>query len=423
MSPDPFVLVPSRMASQVQTWGANWGWLDLKFDKTENLIAVVGFSDKEATRLAYAELSDRGHYLRSYEKRGMAGVWYRAAPIVHDMHYHAALRGLQIKTDALHEAVVQGWRQPPPEDPWLTLMFTVGDAEARWSAWWVTRDAAQPCRFDIVRDVDPFAYLADAWPIDELSETRVVLVGVGSIGSSAAEVLAAGGVGKLALVDPDRLKQHNLPRHRLGERDLGRHKVTAMASALNDRFPATEVQPLVADVARDADLCRPLFERTDVVLCATDGVQSRRVVNHLARRAGVPLVLAAVLEDGAYGEIIRVRQRTGCLLCLRRGLETDGLFDPEPGLDQDYGTGTPHRPMAAAPPDLRVMGDLAAKVVLSTLLERRGRWTQRPPGDWAIVALQPIPEMPPPFDAERAGHVQWLDLPERRDDCPTCAPP
>ena len=113
----------------------------------------------------------------------------------------------------------------------------------------------------------------------------------------------------------------------------------------------------------------------------------------------------------------------GCLLCLRRTLVEDATLDPEPGLDQDYGTGTPHRPMTASPTDLRLMGELAGKAVLATVLERKGYWSQRLPGDWAIVGLQPTPEMPPPFDIDEAGVVRWLGLPPRRDDCPSCAAP
>jgi hypothetical protein len=150
-------------------------------------------------------------------------------------------------------------------------------------------------------------------------------------------------------------------------------------------------------------------------------VESRRAVNHLARRAGRPAVFACVLEDGAFGEVIRVRERTGCLCCLRLTQIETGSFDPEPGIDLGYGTGTTHRPMTAAPSDLQLVGTLAAKLTLSTLLEARGRWHQRLPGDFAIIGLQPKPDMLPPFDLECAGDIRWNDLPGRRNDCPTCA--
>lgn len=420
----PLVLLPEQMAVFVEKRASSWGWVDLRHDRTEDLFAVAGFSDKEALRLPYVDLERRGHFMRSHPVSRNAGIWYRVDPMLHAMHYHALLRGLPVKTQALKDAIPQGWRHPPPDRPWLTLTFSSGpEPGGTWSAWWATRDAAMPCQLAVVTDVDPLGYLAPAWPIDELLEITVVVIGVGSIGGTAAETLAAAGVGRLALVDPDRLRRHNVPRHRLTEAHLGRYKVNALREALTERHPNLVVETLAADVAHDADVMRPLFARADVIVCATDGVQSRRVANHLARRAAVPLVLAAVLEDGALGELIRVRPRTGCLVCLRRGLEEDGVLDPEPGLDQNYGTGTPHRPMTASPPDLRLMGELAGKAALATVLEARGRWSHRLAGDWAIIGLQPGPEMPEPFNLDHAVALRWRDLPPRRDDCPTCAAP
>ncbi|WP_425559020.1 ThiF family adenylyltransferase [Kutzneria kofuensis] len=46
--------------------------------------------------------------------------------------------------------------------------------------------------------------------------------GAGSIGGAAAHALAAYGVGRLHLLDPDRLEWHNLPRHVCGEKHVGR---------------------------------------------------------------------------------------------------------------------------------------------------------------------------------------------------------
>lgn len=186
--------------------------------------------------------------------------------------------------------------------------------------------------------------------------------------------------------------------------------------------PQLGVAAYPLSVIDDADRMRPLFAQSDVVICASDGVASRRVANPLARRAGVPLVLACVLEDGAFGEVIRVHANTGCLLCHRKSLAEAGTFDPEPRLDLGYGTGTPHLPMTAVPSDLSLVAELAAKCTIATLLEARGRWNQRLPGDYVVVGLQPLPELPKPFHLERAGQMYWSELSQPRKDCATCAP-
>jgi hypothetical protein len=168
---------------------------------------------------------------------------------------------------------------------------------------------------------------------------------------------------------------------------------------------------------------RPLFSRTDLVCVATDGIDPRRTANHLARQAGTPTVFACVLEDGAFGEVLRVPSpRVGCLLCARAELEAVAGIAPERTLDRGYGTGTRHLPMTAVGGDLGLVGQMAAKVAVATLLERQGYADQTLPGDHAVMTLKAIPGMAPPFDRTHAGEVSWRHLPAPRPDCPTCSP-
>src|SRR2546423_5303777 len=88
----------------------------------------------------------------------------------------------------------------------------------------------------VVDDTEPLlAPLPGSWPLEELADARVLLIGVGSIGSAAARALASAGIRHLTLVDPDRLLNHNLARHRVHPRHVGRFKVDAMREQLRDR--------------------------------------------------------------------------------------------------------------------------------------------------------------------------------------------
>jgi hypothetical protein len=124
---------------------------------------------------------------------------------------------------------------------------------ATWSAWWVSREEARPGWHEIVDDQLPIDHLRGEWPVDELAETSVTIVGVGSIGSAVADALSGYAVGKLALVDPDRLLQHNLVRHRARAEDLGRYKVNATAEWLRMRNPQLKVTTYPLDVIDEAD--------------------------------------------------------------------------------------------------------------------------------------------------------------------------
>ena len=78
----------------------------------------------------------------------------------------------------------------------------------------------------------------------KLKAARVMLVGAGGLGSPLALYLAAAGVGRLGLVDFDRVEASNLQRQLLfGERDVGRDKVSAAVAAAARGQPAREVEP------------------------------------------------------------------------------------------------------------------------------------------------------------------------------------
>jgi molybdopterin-synthase adenylyltransferase len=173
-------------------------------------------------------------------------------------------------------------------------------------------------------------------------------------------------------------------------------------------------------VITDADQMRPLFDRCQIILCAADGVSPRRVVSHLARRAGRTSILACVLLDGAVGEVMRLRPWPGhgCLLCQRQQLIAEGSIDPEPALDLGYGTGDRHRPMTAVGSDLVMVGQLAAKLAVSTILEAAGHYDQVISDDYALVGLR-RDDAAAPFDVD-PGQVRWLPAAPQQAGCPTC---
>ena len=421
---DHVVLFPTELWELIDSTGWVWGWLGFRVDEAEGVVTISQISKAREISLPVDTTRwQSSHYLHHADTTPLSGVWYRVQPDLHIVHHELARRGAAIPTDTFRAYVEGGWIVPGVGGLPVVAVSTKQSGFPGVSAWRVFTDQAEPTAISTVDDeLRPSDFLSHVWPVEQLDKCEVALIGVGSIGSMIADTLTGAGVGHLVLIDHDRLEQRNLARHRLTGRDLGRLKVHAMRDLLMERGHATRIDPYPINILTETDLLRPIVEGSDLVVCAADGVAPRRVANHVSRWAGKPLVLAAVLEDGAFGEVIRVRNRTGCLYCLRLTQIDNGSFDPEPGIDLGYGTGTAHRPMTAAPSDLQLVATLAAKLALSTLLEAKGRWNQRLPGDFAIVGLQPKPDMPEPFDIECAGDLRWHKLPERRNDCPTCTP-
>ncbi len=289
-------------------------------------------------------------------------------------------------------------------------------------AWQLGPDGATPMDVEITPTVLGIEQLRPGWPVDVLAGATVMVVGTGSIGAAAAIDLATYGVGRLLLVDPDRLRWHNLVRHVGAARHVGRLKVTALKEQIEALRPDTAAEAHPLDVVADTDRIRALLAVTDAVLCAADGVAPRRVVSHLARQSRIDAVLACVLEDGGLGEILRLRPwpGRGCLLCHRQGLVDAGGMDPEPTLDAGYGTGTSHQPMTAVGGDLHLVASWAAKMTIASILERRGHTEQQLPGEQVLIGLRPLERWAPPYDLDRAGEFRWCGPWPARPDCPTC---
>ncbi|HEX2165239.1 MAG TPA: molybdopterin-synthase adenylyltransferase MoeB [Thermoanaerobaculia bacterium] len=128
-----------------------------------------------------------------------------------------------------------------------------------------------------------------------LKAARVLLVGAGGLGSPAGLYLAAAGVGRLGVVDFDRVDESNLQRQVLyGQGDLGRPKVEAAVARLADLNPEIEVvaHPLRLDASNALDL----VGQYDVVVDGSDNFPTRYLVNDACVLAGRPNVYGSIFR-------------------------------------------------------------------------------------------------------------------------------
>lgn len=417
------LLVPRSAADAIRA-GGTWGEFTVRVSDPQNIGAVVAVRAGNGSMMP-TPLTPPNHFLAAADSRH-AGRWYRVAPELHAQWLLVKMRtGAALPTSVLRGAA-DGFYSGPhiaiTYAPDVPTAFGEETPIPNIVAWYVDSEGITPVAVEVEPSVLGQAQLHQAWPVTDLAEATVLVVGTGSIGAVAAMALATYGVGQLGLLDPDRLLWHNLVRHVASPRDVGKLKVTALREQINLLRADTTVTEHPLDVVANADMVRPLLDDCDVVVCAADGVAPRRVLGHLARRAGVPAVLACVLEEGGLGEVLRLQPwpSCGCLLCQREALVAAGGLDPEPSLDLGYGTGSRHRPMTAVGGDLHLIGQLAAKFAVATHLERRGHHDQRLPGEHAVVALRPRPGWAPPFDLTVCGDIRWSEAAPPLPDCPTC---
>jgi adenylyltransferase/sulfurtransferase len=149
-----------------------------------------------------------------------------------------------------------------------------------------------------------------------LAAGRALICGCGALGSTLANMLARAGVGRLRIVDRDRVEMHNLQRQVLfDEQDAvaGRPKALAAAAHLARINSDVSVEPIVGEI--DSKNIERLLDGVDVIVDGTDNFPTRFLINDAAVKHGVPWVYGGCV--GTDGQTMTILPgRTPCLRCL-----------------------------------------------------------------------------------------------------------
>ena len=133
-----------------------------------------------------------------------------------------------------------------------------------------------------------------------LLNSSVLVVGAGGLGSPLVLYLAAAGVGRIGVVDGDRVDLSNLQRQILFETtDIGRAKVASVMDAIEDINPDIQIE--AHDTRLINDNAANLIQHYDMVVDGCDSPGTRVLINAQCRKYGKVLVSAAV--QGFVGQL------------------------------------------------------------------------------------------------------------------------
>ncbi|QIK38196.1 tRNA threonylcarbamoyladenosine dehydratase [Caldichromatium japonicum] len=148
---------------------------------------------------------------------------------------------------------------------------------------------------------------------ERLRSSHVLIVGLGGVGSFAAESLARAGVGALTLVDGDRVEPSNLNRQLIALRStLGQPKVAVMARRIADINPACRLT-LVPDFIEPEGVSGLLAPGYELVLDAIDTFSAKVALLATALKRGQPILSSM----GAGGRLDPTRVQVGDLMDTR----------------------------------------------------------------------------------------------------------
>lgn len=149
-----------------------------------------------------------------------------------------------------------------------------------------------------------------------LGKARVALLGAGGLGAPAALYLAAAGVGRLTLIDDDRVERSNLHRQVIhADARVGMPKTESARLALMALNPRVQVELRNERLA--ADNVERLLADHDVVIDGADNFPARYLVAAASRRLGVPMVYGAVERFHGQASVFDPRRMDSpCYRCL-----------------------------------------------------------------------------------------------------------
>jgi adenylyltransferase/sulfurtransferase len=151
---------------------------------------------------------------------------------------------------------------------------------------------------------------------EKLLAARVLIVGLGGLGSPVAMYLAAAGVGHLVLADFDAVDLTNLQRQIVhGTSRVGENKAISAAKTLRELNP--DIHITCIEKMLDTDNLFDQVKQSTLVIDCTDNFQTRFAINAACVNAKVPLVSGAAIRLEGQITVFDFRQDDSpCYACL-----------------------------------------------------------------------------------------------------------
>lgn len=156
---------------------------------------------------------------------------------------------------------------------------------------------------------------------NRLLNSRVLLFGMGGLGSPIAMYLATSGIGELVLVDPDKVELSNLQRQIVHfNEDIGRDKVESAANTLRALNP--DISIVAHPTALLGQQLLDVIGDADVIVDGTDNFDARFAINQACIEARKPLVSGAVVRmEGQVSTYRLDHDDSPCYACLYNDID------------------------------------------------------------------------------------------------------
>jgi len=174
---------------------------------------------------------------------------------------------------------------------------------------------------------------------EKIKGSKVLLIGLGGLGSPISIYLAAAGVGELTIVDFDKVDLSNLQRQILHKtKDINRLKIDSAKEHLLELNPNINIHSINKKLSENELMNEA--KKSNVIIDATDNFDTRFLLNKISVKSKIPLVSGAAIRFEGQVTVFNPSQKISpCYRCLysedassEKSCTANGVFAPLLGI-------------------------------------------------------------------------------------------
>ena len=172
----------------------------------------------------------------------------------------------------------------------------------------------------------------------KILNSKVLIIGIGGLGCPLLTYLAASGVGKIGIVDYDKVEISNLNRQTLfAQSDVGKFKVNQAKK--NIKKINSKIKILTFNIKLNETNIKKVFKDFDIICDGTDNYETRYLINDECKRSKKILISAAISKFDGHLYKFNFRKRSSCYRCFmpempndENNCQSEGIFSPIAGI-------------------------------------------------------------------------------------------
>ena len=150
-----------------------------------------------------------------------------------------------------------------------------------------------------------------------LVKKTVIIVGLGSGGSTIMKYLGCTGIGRMILVDGEELEVENVIRHEGGIEDVGKPKAEVCKKIVEAHNPFTVVEAYSFDAAKEFRKLEELASQSDLIIGSSGSHKVNNLLNKISIERNIPAIYGGVYEKALGGYVLAVKPfETACYNCM-----------------------------------------------------------------------------------------------------------